>query len=257
MTVAIALALGAVIGVVLGLLGGGGSILAVPALVYGVGLDLQQAIPVSLVVIGIAAAVGAVPKLRARQVEWRLSAVFSAAGIPATFVGGAVGRLLPDTVLMIGFAAVMVVAGIRMLADPGNGGTACKTGNSGINWRRCAAFSIPAGFAVGLLTGLFGIGGGFLIIPALVVLLGVDMPIAVGTSLIIIMVNSAAGLISHLGVAPIDWTITAAFASAATLGALIAGYVGTRLDTGRLRRWFAYLIVAVAVYVLFDTAVLH
>src|SRR3984957_5103819 len=164
-TVAIALALGAVIGGVLGLLGGGGSILAVPALVYGVGLGLQQAIPVSLIVVGIAALVGAVPKLRARQIEWRLSAVFSAAGIPATFVGGAVGRLLPEATLMIGFAGVMVIAGIRMLAGPGSGGTPCRTGRSGINWRRCAAFSIPSGFAVGFLTGLFVIGGGFLLRP--------------------------------------------------------------------------------------------
>ena len=256
MTVAIALALGAVIGVVLGLLGGGGSILAVPALVYGVGLDLEQAIPVSLIVIGIAAAVGAVPKLRARQIEWRLSAVFSAAGIPATYVGGAVGRLLPEAGLMIGFAAVMVIAGIRMLADPGSSGTACRTGSSGINWQRCAAFSIPAGFAVGFLTGLFGIGGGFLIVPALVVLLGVDMPIAVGTSLIIIVANSGAGLISHLGTAPVDWAVTAAFAGAATIGALIAGYLGTSVDTGKLQRWFAYRIFAVAAYVLLDTALL-
>jgi len=255
-TVAIALALGAAIGVVLGLLGAGGSILAVPALVYGVGLGLQQAIPVSLIVVGVAAAVGAVPKLRARQVEWRLSAVFSAAGIPATFVGGAVGRLLPDAILMIGFAVVMVIAGIRMLADPGSGGAACKTGDSGINWRRCAAYSIPTGFAVGFLTGLFGIGGGFLIIPALVVLLGVDMTIAVGTSLIIIVVNSAAGLISHLGTAQIDWAITAAFAGAATIGSLFAGYLGTSADTQRLQRWFAYLIFAVAAYVLFDAVLL-
>jgi uncharacterized membrane protein YfcA len=255
-TVAIAPALGAVIGGVLGLLGGGGSILAVPALVYGLGLALQQAIPVSLIVVGIAALVGAVPKLRARQIEWRLSGVFSAAGIPATFVGGAVGRLLPEAILMIGFAVMMVIAGIRMLADPGTGGTACRTGRSGINWRRCAAFSIPTGFAVGFLTGLFGIGGGFLIVPALVVLLGVDMPIAVGTSLIIIVVNSAAGLISHLGTAPIDWAVTAAFASAATIGSLIAGYLGTSADTGKLQRWFAYLIFAVAAYVLCDTLVL-
>ena len=92
--------------------------------------------------------------------------------------------------------------------------------------------------------------------PALVVLLGVDMPIAVGTSLIIIVVNSAAGLISHLGTAPVDWEVTAAFAGAATIGALIAGYLGTGVDTGKLQRWFAYLIITVAAYVLVDTLVL-
>jgi uncharacterized membrane protein YfcA len=84
----------------------------------------------------------------------------------------------------------------------------------------------------------------------------VDMPIAVGTSLIIIVVNSAAGLISHLGAAPIDWAVTAAFASAAAIGSLIAGYLGTSVDTAKLQRWFAYLIFTVATYVLFDTLVL-
>ena len=94
MTSAIAFALGAIIGVLLGLLGGGGSILAVPALVYGIGLDIEQAIPVSLIVVGIAAAVGALPRGRARHVEWRLAAVFAAAGIPATFAGSALAGSL-------------------------------------------------------------------------------------------------------------------------------------------------------------------
>ena len=99
---------------------------------------------------------------------------------------------------MLGFAVVMIVAGIRMLRDTGDTGTACKVGNEGINWRRCAPRSIPAGFGVGLLTGLFGVGGGFLIIPALVLMLGVEMPIAIGTSLLIITANSAAGVFAHL-----------------------------------------------------------
>ncbi|MBD0324468.1 MAG: sulfite exporter TauE/SafE family protein, partial [Aldersonia sp.] len=196
MTLAIALALGAIIGVLLGLLGGGGSILAVPALVFGVGLEVEQAIPITLLVVGLASAVGALPKIRARQIEWRLAGVFAAAGIPATFAGAAIGRLLPESVVLIGFAVVMVAAGVRMLQESAGTGTACKTGDSGINWRRCATRSIPAGFAVGLLTGLFGVGGGFLIVPALVLALGVEMHIAIGTSLVIIVVNSTAGLLS-------------------------------------------------------------
>src|SRR4051812_19939139 len=110
-------ALGAVIGVLLGLLGGGGSILAVPALVYAVGLDVEQAIPISLIVIGVASAVGAVPKVVAGQVQWRLAAIFSAAGIPAAFLGSAVGARLPQPAILLGFAAVMLVAGVRMLMD--------------------------------------------------------------------------------------------------------------------------------------------
>lgn len=159
--------------------------------------------------------------------------------------------------ILIGFAVVMIVAGIRMLLDHADTGTACEIGDSGINWRRCASRSIPAGFLVGFLTGLFGVGGGFLIIPALVLLLGVEMPIAVGTSLLIIVVNSAAGVISHLSGASIDWAITAAFVGTAVVGSLIAGHLGTNVDTGRLQHWFAYLIFAVAAYVLTDTILIR
>lgn len=257
MTLGIALALGAVIGVLLGLLGGGGSILAVPALVYVLGLGISQAIPMSLIVIGVASAVGAVPKVLAHHVQWRLAGIFAATGIPATFLGTAIGRHLPQPALLIGFALVMVVAGVRMLQDKGDTGTACTVGDSGINWRRCAPRSLPAGFIVGLLTGLFGVGGGFLIIPALVLMLGVEMPIAIGTSLLIIVANSAAGVVSHLGGAGIDWPITAAFVGTAIGGSLVAGHYGTTLDTGRLQRWFAYLVFVVAAYVLVDTIFLH
>ncbi len=257
MTIGIALALGAVIGVLLGLLGGGGSILAVPALVYALGLGIEQAIPMSLIVVGTASAVGALPKIRAGQVQWRLAAIFAAAGIPGTFVGSVIGRQLPQSVLLIGFAVVMVVAGIRLLQDNGGTGTACKVDDSGINWRRCAPRSIPAGFLVGLLTGLFGVGGGFLIIPALVLMLGVEMPIAIGTSLLIIVVNSAAGVISHVSGGGIDWAITGAFVGTAIVGSLVAGHLGTKLNTRRLQHWFAYLVFAVAAYVLVDTIFLH
>ncbi|PBC58047.1 sulfite exporter TauE/SafE family protein [Rhodococcus sp. ACPA1] len=257
MDIAVALALGAIIGVLLGLLGGGGSILAVPALVFGLGLDLEQAIPISLLVIGLASIAGAVPKILEHQVNWRMAGVFAACGIPATFAGSAIGRLLPQSVVLIGFAAVMVVAGIRMLMDRGDTGTACEVGDLGIDWRRCAPRSIPAGIAVGFLTGLFGVGGGFLIIPALVLMLGLDMSVAVGTSLVIIVANSAAGLVSHLSGASIDWAITVAFAGTAIAGSLIAGHFGTKVDTDWLQRWFAYLVFAVAAYVLIDTILLR
>lgn len=257
MTITLPLLSGAVIGVLLGLLGGGGSILAVPVLVYALGLDVGQAIPVSLIVIAVASAVGALPKVRANQVQWRLAGIFAAAGIPAAFVGTAVGKHLPPYAIMLGFAVVMIVAGIRMLRDNGDTGTACKAGNEGINWRRCAPRSIPAGFVVGFLTGLFGVGGGFLIIPALVLMLGVEMPIAVGTSLLIITANSAAGVFSHLHGAQINWDITVAFVGTAIVGSLIAGHLGSKINTSRLQHWFAYLVFAVAAYVLVDTLLLH
>lgn len=257
MATTLSLLFGAVIGVLLGLLGGGGSILAVPVLVYALDLEVAQAIPVSLIVIAVASAVGAFPKVWANQVQWRLAGVFAAAGIPATFIGTAVGKHLPQLAIMLGFTVVMIAAGIQMLRDHGDTGNACKVGNLGINWRRCAPRSIPAGFVVGFLTGLFGVGGGFLIIPALVVLLGVEMPIAVGTSLVIVTANSAAAVFAHLPRAHIDWGITIAFIGTAIVGSLIAGHLGTNIKTGRLQQWFAYLVFAVAAYVLVDTLILH
>lgn len=257
MTITLSLLFGAIIGILLGLLGGGGSILAVPVLVYALGLDVAQAIPVSLIVIAVASAVGVLPKARANQVQWRLAGIFAAAGIPATFVGTAVGKHLPQHAILLGFAVVMIVAGIRMLRDNDDTGTACKVGNEGIDWRRCAPRSIPAGFVVGFLTGLFGVGGGFLIIPALVLMLGVEMPIAVGTSLLIVTTNSAAAVFSHLHDAHVDWGITTAFVGTAIVGSLIAGHLGSKVNTSRLQHWFAYLVFAVAAYVLVDTLALR
>ncbi|ADU01357.1 sulfite exporter TauE/SafE family protein [Mycolicibacterium gilvum] len=255
--IAVGVALGALIGVLLGLLGGGGSILAVPALVYGLDLGVEQAIPISLIVVAAASAVGVLPKIRARQVRWRMAGIFSAAGIPATLAGSAISRHLPESALLIGFAAVMVVAGIRMLTDQSSTGTACEIREGEVNWRRCAPRSIGAGLVVGLLTGLFGVGGGFLIIPALVVVLGVEMSTAIGTSLLIIIANSVAGIFSHLQSISVDWQVTGLFVAAAMVTSLIAGYVGTKTDTERLQRWFAYLVFVVAGYVLIDTIFLR
>ncbi|MGA9873765.1 MAG: sulfite exporter TauE/SafE family protein [Rhodococcus sp. (in: high G+C Gram-positive bacteria)] len=256
MTLTLALVLGVAVGILLGLLGGGGSILAVPVLVYALGMDLSEAIPTSLLVIGVASATGAIPKVRARLIEWRLAAIFAATGIVGTLAGTALGKHLPEAAVMIGFAIVMIIAGVRMLRSADDIGTACKTGNSGINWRRCAPRSIPTGFGVGVLTGLFGVGGGFLIIPALVLLLGIEMSVAVGTSLVVIVANSAAGLIAQADGLGGNWTLTAAFAGAAIAGSLVAGLFSARIDTDKLRKWFAYLVFVVAGYVLLDTLVL-
>ena len=208
MTLTLALALGLTVGILLGLLGGGGSILAVPILVYALGFPLPEAIPTSLLVIGVASAVGVISKVRARLIEWRLAAIFAATGVLGTLAGTALGKHLPETAVMIGFAIVMILAGARMLRSPDNPGTACRTSNSGINWRRCAPRSIPTGFGVGVLTGLFGVGGGFLIIPALVLLLGIEMSVAVGTSLVVIVANSAAGLIAQADGLGGNWPLT-------------------------------------------------
>ncbi|GGQ31981.1 sulfite exporter TauE/SafE family protein [Streptosporangium pseudovulgare] len=255
-----ALGLGAVIGILLGLLGGGGSILAVPALVYGAGLPLDSAVPASLLVVGVSSATAALPRIRAHQVRWRIAAVFGGAGAVAAFGGAALNRLLPPQAILIGFAALMAVAGRRMLAGRTATGGACDLPGGGVNWRSCLPKAVGVGAAVGVLTGLFGVGGGFLIIPALVLGLGLPMTAAVGTSLLIVVVNSAAGFAAHAGKATLDYGVIASFTAAAVAGSLAAARLGHRLDPVRLRRWFAYLVFAVAAFVaaqaVFDPAAL-
>jgi len=239
--------LGLVIGLLLGLLGGGGSILAVPALVYGASMPLSAAIPSSLIVVGISSATSVLSRLK--QVQWRLAGVLAATGAAAAFAGAAVNRRLNPTVVLLGFAALMVVVGIQMLRDRGEVGGACALPAGGINWRSCLPKAISAGLGVGFLTGLLGVGGGFLIIPVLVMLLGLPMAVAAATSLVVISVNSAAGVIAHLGPVTIDFRVTTAFTIAAIVGSILAGRVAVRLPADRLRRWFAYLVLAVALYI--------
>lgn len=241
--------LGLLIGVLLGLLGGGGSILAVPALVYGVGLAVPAAVTTSLAVVGLSSVTAVLPRLR--QVQWRLAAIIGAAGAVAAFAGAAVNRLLDPRVVLAGFAVLMIVAGIRMLAggDEDEGG-ACALPGGEVNWRRCLPRSIPVGLLVGFLTGLFGVGGGFLIIPALVLGLGLPMTTAVPTSLVIVAINSAAGFAAHATDAAADVRLTAVFAAAAVVGSLLAARFARRLPAARLRRWFAVLVLATAAFVL-------
>ncbi len=245
----LALLLGALIGVLLGLLGGGGSILAVPALLYGVGMPLSAAVPTSLLVVGASSATGVLPRLRTGQVHWRVATVFGLAGAATAFAGAAVNRLLAPWLVLSGFAILMVAAAIRMLREQPEAGGDCALPGGGMNWRSCLPKAIGAGAAVGFLTGLFGVGGGFLIVPALALLLGLPMTVAVGTSLVTIVLNSAAGFIAYLGDIHIDYALASAFAGTAIIGSLVAGRFARRVPADRLRRWFAYLVLAVAALV--------
>jgi hypothetical protein len=247
---AVPVGLGLLVGVLVGLLGGGGSILAVPALVYVAGENLRQAVATSLVVVGVTSLVALLPRLRAGQVAWRIALVFGAAGAATAFAGAAVNRLLPDGVVLGLFAALMVAAGVRLLADTPDTGAACTTESERVNWRRCLPRTLAGGLVVGFLTGLLGVGGGFLIIPVLVIVLGLPMTTAIGTSLVVIAANSAAGFAAHAGNAPLDVPVTVAFTTAAVVAALVAARFGARAGTDRLRRWFAYLVLTVAAGIL-------
>lgn len=242
--------LGVGIGALLGLLGAGGSILAVPALVYAAGQPLAVAIPTSLVVVGASAAVAAVPRMRSGLVRWPVAAVFAATGIPAAFGGAAVNHLLDPRVVLIGFAGVMVAAAIRMLRHQPAAEEAATTAAVAPTWRHDLPQSLAAGALVGFLTGLFGVGGGFLIVPALVILLGLPMASAVGTSLVVVAINSAAGFVANAADSPLDYPLIIVFTLSAIVAATVATHMAVRVESDRLRRWFAYLVLAVAALVL-------
>ncbi|SDG04395.1 hypothetical protein SAMN05660662_0119 [Blastococcus aurantiacus] len=244
--IALSIGSGLVIGALVGLLGGGGSILAVPALVYLAGQDLQQAVATSLLVVGVTSVVAVLPRLRERQINWRIGLLFGAAGAATAFTGAAVNRVLPDELTLALFAVLMVVAGVRMLQEKPATGTACAIDGGRVNWRRCLPRTLAGGLVVGFLTGLLGVGGGFLIIPVLVLALGLPMPTAIGTSLVIVSLNSAAGFAAHAGEMTLDVPVTVAFTAAAVVSALAAGRLGATLDTNWLRRWFAWLVLVVA-----------
>ncbi|WP_217559064.1 sulfite exporter TauE/SafE family protein [Streptomyces sp. GbtcB6] len=241
---------GAAIGLVLGLLGAGGSILAVPALVYGVGQPLQTAVPTALAVVAISSVGGLLPRERRTAVWWSVALVFGAAGIPTAFAGTALGRLIPQRWLLLAFAVLMVLVGVRMLRGEASHVDACRTPEGGINWRTCLPRSLIAGALVGALTGLFGVGGGFVIVPALTLLLGLKAQQAIATSLVVVLINSMAGLIAHASAAnSIDYGVLLVFAGTSLVVSIVAARVSTRLDPITVRRWFAYAVLAVAVFV--------
>lgn len=241
------LALGLLIGAVLGAVGGGGSIVAVPALVYGAGMPPAQAIPTSLLVVGLSSLTALLPRIR-QGLNWPVILLVGGAGVPAAWAGAAVGRMLDPSILMLAFAAIMVIAGIRMLAGTTETDGSCSTGPARA-FRSCAPKAVGVGLLVGFLTGLLGVGGGFLITPALTILLGLRMKQAVGTSLAIIVVNSAAGFSAHAAGFSINWGSTLAFAIPAVLGSVIAARLARRLKDKHVRISFAVLIFAVAAWV--------
>ncbi len=242
-----ALSLGLFVGIVLGVVGGGGSIIAVPALVYGVGMSPAEAIPTSLLVVGISSLAALIPRLR-EGINWPVVLIVGAAGIPAAWGGTAVGRLLDPNVLMLAFAVIMAVAGIRMLMRSTETEGSCSTGPNRA-FRSCAPKAVGVGVVVGFLTGLLGVGGGFLITPALTLFLGLRMKQAVGSSLAIIVINSAAGFGAHAAGFTIDWPSVLSFAIPAILGSLVAARLARHLNDKHVRISFAVLIFAVAAWV--------
>ncbi|MEE1942927.1 sulfite exporter TauE/SafE family protein [Streptomyces sp. TRM 70361] len=253
-TLALVLVLALLVGVSLGLLGGGGSILTVPLLVYVAGMDAKEAVATSLFVVGVTSAVGVVGHARGGRVRWRTGALFGAAGMAGAYTGGLAGGHLPGLVLLVAFAAMMIVTAVAMLR--GRHGAAPGTGDgTGSAHRRLPVRrALLDGAVVGLVTGLVGAGGGFLVVPALALLGGLPMPVAVGTSLLVIAMKSTAGFAGYLTTVPVDWALTAAVTSAAVAGSLAGAKLAGRVPAAALSRAFAWFVLAVGTFTLLQQA---
>jgi hypothetical protein len=241
-------ALALAIGLSLGILGGGGSILTVPIFVYVMGYSAKQAIAMSLVVVGATSLVGAFRHWRAGNVDVRAALVFGVLAMIGARLGAELSRIVPGIVQLSLLGVVMLVAAALMLRP--------RTDAKEMPTRRNVVFSVAAtagvGLGVGLLTGLIGTGGGFLFVPSLVLLARLPMKTAVGTSLFVIALSTAAGAFGYRGQAAVPWGVVALF----TLIAIAGIFVGTRMlryvSQQALRRAFAYFLFGMSAFVLYQ-----
>lgn len=242
-TLAATLVLALLIGLSLGLLGGGGSILAVPLLVYVAGLPAREAIATSLLVVGVTSAAALVTHARAGRVRWRTGLWFGAASMVGAYAGGRLAGYVPEVWLLVGFAVMMLATAVAMLR--GRRAPAAATGA-----RRAVGWVLLDGAVVGLATGLVGAGGGFLVVPALVLLGGLAMPAAVATSLLVIALKSFAGLAGYLSSVSLDWPLALGVTAAAVVGSLFGARLAGRVPEALLRRGFGWFVLAMSVVVL-------
>lgn len=239
------------IGITLGLLGSGGSILTVPVLVYLLGHDGKVAIAESLAIVGSIGLVGALPYAKSHQVDWRSVVFFGLPGMAGTFGGAWLAQFVSGAVQLLLFAAVMLVAAVIMYRNAKKKTDEIEGGRS-----REPIWKIAIeGVVVGVLTGLVGVGGGFLIVPALVILGGLSMRVAVGTSLLIIALKSFSGFYKYLGVLSeqnlsVDWKTIAIFIGVGIVGTLAGKKLGGLVSQSTLKKGFAAVLVVIGVFVL-------
>jgi len=238
------LVLSLAIGISLGLLGGGGSILTVPVLHYALGLGVHEAIAGSLFIVAVTSSVALIPHARAGRVQWRTGLAFGGASMAAAFAGGRLGALIPGGALIAAFALVMVAAGSAMLLRS-RGSQRLPVGGQ-VRLRRV----LGVGLGVGLVTGVLGAGGGFVIVPALTLFGGLAICDAIGTSLLVIAMNSVAGVAGVAMHTHIDAATVAAVTGLAVLGSLAGARVGRRVPAHHLQRGFGGFAIAVAAAIL-------
>lgn len=245
-TLFLSLVLGFGIGGSLGLLGGGGSILTVPALVYLVGQSPQVAVTTSLAIVGANSALGAFFHQSQGTLNWRVALIFGGTGMIVAYLAAGLSKQFSPAVLMVAFALLMLAVGSLLIRQRAS--TTSVQPNVDLRlWKVLAG-----GASVGLLTGILGVGGGFLIVPALVMLVGIPMHHAVGTSLVVIAMNSLAGFLGHVSGVTLDLSLIIVFVVAGVVGTFVGTRLGKRLDAGLLRRVFAVFVMGLAVFLLYD-----
>jgi len=252
MQTALSVASGGVVGFVLGLIGGGGSIVATPLLLYAVGLAPHVALGTGALAVSANAFANFAGHARAGNVRWGIAAVFSLAGVLGALVGSTLGKAIDGQRLILLFALMMIVIGGAMLRPRrGGAGAAAVALTPGVALRIGGV-----GLAVGLLSGFFGIGGGFLIVPGLIVATGMSMITAVGTSLLAVGVFGLATALNYAASGLVDWAVAAEFIT----GGLAGGWLGMRAacrlaaDRNTLNRIFAGIVFTVALYIIWRSA---
>jgi len=238
---ALGLGLALVVGLVLGLLGGGGSILALPIFLYVYAVPTKPAVAMSLAVVAMSAAVGFLGHWRQGTVDLRVALPFGGLAMVGAFVTARLAHAVPAGVQLAMFAAFAMAAAVLMLRD------SLRTPADGAAVNRAAARMSPwlaaQALGVGILTSLIGAGGGFVIVPALVLLARVPVRVAVGSSLLIITMNAASGFLGYLGQVPIDWPLVGAFTGVAAVGALVGARLVPHVPQRRIKQGFAVMIL--------------
>lgn len=238
------------IGLLLGLLGGGGSILTVPVLVYLVQMEPKAAIATSLLVVGVTSLIAMINHARHGRVCWRTGFIFASAGMVGAYGGGRLAALVPDGLLLLFFAALMLGTAYALLR--GRKGETHPHGASLCPSNLPILAILLDGFLVGGITGLVGAGGGFLVVPALNLLGGLPMHAAIGTSLLVIALKSFAALAGYVSHVAIDFQLAALVTLTAIAGSALAAPLSQRLSGKRLRQGFASLVILIAGWLLYQ-----
>jgi uncharacterized membrane protein YfcA len=240
------------VGFVLGLLGGGGSVLTVPVLIYALHVPAKPAIATSLCVVGLVAFIGFLSHARQHTVATRVALIIGPFAVAAAYAGARIARYVPAQAQIILFGIIGLAGSVMMFRGTfrKSRGDVTPQFEFSADGRTIALLALQ-GIGVGLLTGLIGVGGGFLIVPALVLVAKLPMRLAVGTSLLVITMNALSGFAGYVGSVPIDWALVVWFTAVAAAGSITGTIVSKRVPQHHLRQVFGVMLIAVSLYVLY------